>query len=581
MRAKSLATLLTAISFSFSISPAYSQTTPAPSPSEATVQATETAAPPAAAVSAGNDLVMKAMKDELDRSMKVLKLPNKPAPYFLSYRSSDELTYRFAYGNGSPLYDWKDQNRTVWVDVRVGDYDFDNTSDVGNTAASESIWRNTALDDNYSVIRRSLWDATDQAYKSASEDYETTLSYRQHHKIPNLCESFSKEKAVVMLNPMAPAVELPPEWKARLKELSTILNTTPGVRESWVAFQSVDTTRRYVNNEGSMIRDSWHVLRIGMVAFARCTDGEELWDSDSISVHEVGELPSFEELKSRAKALSTRLVAHCNSPIQDYYLGPVLLEPQPMAEFTIRNIAPLLCAVKGDNMRPQGTFLRSINSRVMPAFISIIDDPDKFKSDALPKCKIDSEGIPCQKVRLIDHGFLSDFLCGRSPVRPGQKSNGHDFSGTAPTNLVVESDKAIAPKMLREQLRNMAKDAGLKEYLVIRRIRPSTPLFMNGSSSQARDSSLEGEEPVDAVMVKTDTGEERRVRGLKFKELYKPSLQDIINTGTDSEQVTSTLWNGYLRKVVVPSALLSKTEMEADNSPTDAPYPVSRPTASD
>lgn len=579
MRAKPVSLLLTALSIL--MSPVKAQTASVPSAASVAPSSVEAAAPPDAVASAGSDLVMKAMKDELDRSMKVLKLPNKPAPYFLSYRSSDELTYRFAYGNGSPLYDWKDQQRTVWVDIRVGDYTFDNTADVNNNASSESVWRNTALDDNYSVIRRSLWDATDQAYKSATEDYETMLSYKQHHSIPNLCESFSKEKAVVTMAPVGPPNELPAEWKERLKELSTIINTTAGVRESWVAFQSVDTIRRYVNSEGSMVRDNWHVIRIGMVAFARCTNGEELWDSDSISVHEVSELPTFDELKSRARALSTRLVEHANAPIQDYYLGPVLLEPQPMAEFTIRNIAPLLCAVKGDNMHPQGTFLRSLNSRVMPAFISIIDDPDRSNSDALPKLKIDSEGIPCQKVRLINHGFLSDFLCGRSPVRPGQKSNGHDFSGTAPTNLVVESDKAVAPKALRSELRKMAKEAGLKEYLVIRRIRPSTPLFMNGSSSQARDSSLEGEEPVEAIMVKTDTGEERRVRGLKFKELYKPSLQDIICTGTDGELITSTLWNGYLRKVFVPSSLLSKIEMEADNSPTDAPYPVSKPTVSD
>jgi hypothetical protein len=531
-----------------------------------------------------DDVVIKAMRDELGRSMKELKLPKKPAPYFISYRSSDETKFSFACNNGSPIYDWKDKQRTMWADVRVGDYAFDDTADVNGDHTSNFVWRETCLDDNYSVIRRALWQATDEAYKSATEVFDNMVSYKQQHSIPNLCESFSKEPPVVLIRPVGAPVVIPAEWKDKIKQLSLIVNKPEGVRESWVSLQVIETTRRIVNSEGTTVRDHWCSIKLGMVAFARCPDGEELWDSESLSVSDISKLPGMEALEARAKVLSERLVKHASSPIKDYYLGPVLLEAQPTAEFTIRNVAPLLCAVKGDNLRPQGTLLRSLNSKVMPGFISISDDPDIVEFKNIPTSgtyTVDSEGVVCQKVKMIDHGFLKDLLSSRSPVLPGKHSNGHDFIGTAPTTIVVDAEKQLSEKLLRDKMVSLAKDHGLQEYLVIRRIRPSTPLFLQGSTTSARDSSLEGEEPVEAIMVSTTTGAERNVRGLKFKPLYKPSLQDILCAGSNVEPITTTLWNGYLRTVICPSLLLSKIELEADSTPTDSPYPVAKPKDND
>lgn len=42
---------------------------------------------------AKDDVVMRAMGDELDRSMKNLKLPNYPLPYYGHYYVTDEELY--------------------------------------------------------------------------------------------------------------------------------------------------------------------------------------------------------------------------------------------------------------------------------------------------------------------------------------------------------------------------------------------------------------------------------------------------------------------------------------------------------
>ncbi len=66
------------------------------------------------------------------------------------------------------------------------------------------------------------------------------------------------------------------------------------------------------------------------------------------------------------------------------------------------------------------TFAKKLGQQIMPEFISVIDDPtcEQLQSKTLNGFyKIDDEGVPAQKVTLVDHGVLKTFLCGRSPVK--------------------------------------------------------------------------------------------------------------------------------------------------------------------
>src|SRR5437764_12270863 len=87
----------------------------------------------AAAATAADDVVMKAMRDELARSMKKLQLENLQKPYFVAYRELDQdgcsavaSFGAIVTGTCHPATPGRPRSRNMAVAVRGGDYARDN-----------------------------------------------------------------------------------------------------------------------------------------------------------------------------------------------------------------------------------------------------------------------------------------------------------------------------------------------------------------------------------------------------------------------------------------------------------------------
>src|SRR3954453_5488091 len=75
-----------------------------------------------------DDLVMKAMNDELARTVGQLHVPDLAKPYFISYRVDDLDSAVVSATLGSITLSNPLRTRIIGVEVRVGDYTFDNTN---------------------------------------------------------------------------------------------------------------------------------------------------------------------------------------------------------------------------------------------------------------------------------------------------------------------------------------------------------------------------------------------------------------------------------------------------------------------
>jgi TldD protein len=75
----------------------------------------------------GDMAVLNAMKDELVRSRKKLKLKGYEYPYFISYQIKDNDYYSIEGKYGAIVSSDRTRMRRLFVDVRVGDYRFDNS----------------------------------------------------------------------------------------------------------------------------------------------------------------------------------------------------------------------------------------------------------------------------------------------------------------------------------------------------------------------------------------------------------------------------------------------------------------------
>ncbi len=113
--------------------------------------------------------ILSAMRDEMTRSMADLRMKGEPAPYYIEYEIDDISSMRAIARLGGVVDDVADHSRTLRVQVRVGDYQFDSsrfvTQDRGAAGAVASA--TVPLDDHYDAIRREIWLATDAAYKRA------------------------------------------------------------------------------------------------------------------------------------------------------------------------------------------------------------------------------------------------------------------------------------------------------------------------------------------------------------------------------------------------------------------------------
>ncbi len=107
----------------------------------------------AGAGSAQDDVVMRAMRDELARSMADLRLEELSRPYFIAYRVDELNEVSAAASFGSVTSSRENLTRRLSVEVRVGDYAFDNTNFLGppsfprlrSAAPSAAVhhWRST------------------------------------------------------------------------------------------------------------------------------------------------------------------------------------------------------------------------------------------------------------------------------------------------------------------------------------------------------------------------------------------------------------------------------------------------------
>src|ERR1700691_50612 len=180
---------------------------------------------------AQEDVVFRAMHDEMQRSMHKLQLEALDKPYFISYRIVDNESKEVAATLGSVLSSTESRTRLLTVNVRVGDYSLDNSnflsSPVGGTGVAVQMFAGTMqlpLDDNYNELRRQIWLATDGAYKKALEDLAGKRAALQNKNRPENIPDFRKP-AHVSITDMAPRADV------------DLLKATQLVRETSAAFR--------------------------------------------------------------------------------------------------------------------------------------------------------------------------------------------------------------------------------------------------------------------------------------------------------------------------------------------------------
>src|ERR1019366_6144003 len=202
------------------------------------------------------DPMFQAMRDEIDRTRK-LSLANLEAPYFVEYAIDEEESFSLSATLGGLLSRRMVRFRLPEVEVRVGDYKFDNGNYVGSGFGFGSRYdlERFPLEDSYPLLRRYFWLMADSAYKSSVEAISRKRAAMRNMQQNEQLNDFAHAEPVKSVRPIKRLVLDEELWAGRVRTLSAIFTQYPGVKNSGVELEVSEGGLHMVNSEGAEVRE--------------------------------------------------------------------------------------------------------------------------------------------------------------------------------------------------------------------------------------------------------------------------------------------------------------------------------------
>ena len=506
---------------------------------------------------AQDDVAMRAMKDELARSMAQIQLHGMDKPYFLAYRLDDLSTTEISATLGSLTQDDRPARvRFVGVEVRVGDAKVDNTNFLSSRTFSGgppgmlSGIQQAPLDENYQEIRRALWMATDAQYKKALEDLSAKRAALQAQNQATRPADFSVEPVKVSIQTPDTST-IPTKNLSKLaRDLSAVFKSLPDLYASSVSIECRDGYTRYVNSEGSSFTRSQRVIDLKINAQVQSADGLPISDSIELYGSSLADLPPEDALIARTRAMADRILKLRSAGSIDRYNGPVLFEGEAAPEIFAQVFAQGLMAARTPTTdEPQfemffnqmldqlggRSYEDKLGGRVLPAFLSVSDNPTVSSFQGLKlmgAAAIDDDAVATRETKLVEHGILKTLLSTRVPSSATTASTGSRRGwGPAPSNLLFTTDKPEIDAELRKQLLQLASDRGLKYGIVVRHVGGgSAAAYIKMAARMMQQQDQAGASLAEVYKLYPD-GHEELVQGLEIGEITPALFKDIQAAG--------------------------------------------------
>lgn len=279
-------------------------------------------------------------------------------------------------------------------------------------------------------------------------------------------------------------------------------------------------------------------------------------------------LPNDTRLTQAAEKIVKDLIALKNAPVVEPFAGPAILSGRASGVFFHEIFGHRIEGHRQKDNFEGNTFTAKVKQSVLPAFLSVIDDPTLPKlgsTDLNGYYQFDDEGVRAQKVPLVQNGILHNFLMSRSPIIGFPTSNGHGRAspGFAPVsrqgNLIVQSSKSVTKAQLRQMLIAEIKKQGKKFGLFFEDISGG---FTNTSRFSTQAFQVM---PIMVYRVYPDGRPDELVRGVDLIGTPLTSFSKIIAADDKPE-----VFNGFCGaesgfipvSAISPSILISQIEIQ-------------------
>lgn len=517
------------------------------------------------------DVLLRAMVDELERSREGVRLAGLAEPYFIEYAVTDANTAWVTAELGAVAQRDERRQRDLRCEVRVGSYELDDTNfstgRFGGFSFGESFGgAPMPIEDDYEAIRQSLWWSTDRTYKQAAEALEQKIAFMKSKVIENKPDDFSRETPAVHFDARRDLTVSAEPLEPLAVALSRVFRDYPDIQSSEARIMQLASNYYLVNVEGTRLRTESGGVVLNVRASVQAEDGMYLGDQKTWHAEDLEKLPPVAVLERQVRAMAETLMAVRAAPKLEQYTGPVLFEPEAAAQLFAQQYAGRFHG----GQRPVGSrsspddFANKIGRRILPRFMQVLDDPTLEEVAGVPVMghyHYDEQGVPAQAVRLVENGKLLTQLMGRNPSEQISRSNGHGRGSAARGSvgcMIVSATDALDDAALRQELTDAALDEGL-EYGI--------RVVSLGSVGESRRGG--GAMPLAMYKLYRD-GREELVRGAELARVDLKAFKRIMAAGQTPYVYNSAGGGGWT--VACPALLfeeldLAKMDRDFDTTP--------------
>lgn len=525
------------------------------------------------------------LSDELNRNFQSLKEKGDPPPYFMAYEVTEEEGCTVQATLGALQASMCGRTRQLDVTIRVGSPQLDNYHRVEGERPVFTSAARLPIEDVPGAIRQIVWRETDRVYRMAAERLiKLKTSTQIQVASEDQSADFTVEKPSVFAEAARPPSFLLKPWEERVLRWSAVFSDRPGVLTSDAGVLLRRQTKYLVSTEGTRLVQGRGFARIAISAETRALDGMDLGTGETFDAEDPSGLPDDKTVLAAAdERVAKQLELLKNAPIAEPFVGPAILSGRAAGVFFHEIFGHRVEGHRQKDETEGQTFTKSIGLPVLPTFLSIYFDPTLRKAagvDLNGSYRYDDEGMPGQRLTVVDKGVLRTFLMSRSPVLQFDKSNGHGRRQpgyevvSRQSNLIVESGNSVSDarlrEMLREEIRRQNKPYGLYFEQV------------TGGYTQTRRSGLQAFAVLPLVVYKVfpDGRPDELVRGVDIVGTPLASFSKILATSNRPE-----VFNGYCGaesgsvpvSAVSPALLVSEIETQRKEKSTDRPPLLPRP----
>jgi TldD protein len=526
------------------------------------------------------------MTAELNRNMPILSKATPPA-YFINYTLTQARRATVTGSNGALLDSSENLLRYLEVQVRVGDYNLDDTHKTGGAQAGIQPGATTApLEDDPAVLRRAIWLETDRQYRAAAEELVRIQTNKEveAQSSESGAPDFSHEKPQMSYAPEANYQLDRKPWEQKVRDYTAYFRKSDAVINSIVTFTAQADNQYQVSSEGTQLQFGEVRFRLELYITGKAPDGMDLNRYYNFDWVDSKDQPTNEAVFAAEKTMTAELEGLVKAPIVEPFAGPALLTGRAAAVFFHEVFGHRDEGFRQKDVNEGQTFAHKVGESIMPDFISIVDDPTmkRLNKDVLlGYYPFDDEGVPSQRVLLVDKGVLKDFEMSRQALKEFPVSNGHGRRqlGAQPVsrqgNLIVESSKKVSNAELRRMFVEEIKRQGKPFGLMFDDIAGGFTFTGRGQPQAFQV------EPLVVFKVYADGRPDEMVRGVNIVGTPLLSLTKIMATGDTTE-----VFNGYCGAesgsipvaAAAPSMLVSELEVSKKESSTDRPPTLPKPT---